>query len=289
MSVIRNRLSKNDLRRKLFNFAMLFALGVMTLIALLPLLSVFLYTVKQGLPALNFEFFFSLPKPVGEVGGGIGHAILGTLGLVSLASFIGIPVGIAAGMYLAEYGRGKIATTLRFSIDLLASTPSIIVGIFAYAIFVVPFKHFSALAGSLALAVIMIPMIARTSEELLKIVPVHVREAGLGLGIPRWRVILSIVFRGSFSGILTGILLAVARAAGESAPLLFTAFNSQFWPKGPLLPTASIPIQIYTYAISPYDDWHQKAWAAALVLIIFVFFMNLIARLIMRGRPMTRE
>lgn len=289
MNSVREQLSAHDFRRKVINASMMVLLVFAALAALVPLISVFAYTVRQGLPAINWDFFLELPKPVGEEGGGMGNAVMGTLMLVGVASLAGIPFGISAGVYLSEYGTGKLAAWLRFAIDLLASTPSIIVGIFAYAVLVVPLKHFSTMAGGLSLAIIMLPIIARTTEELLKLVPVHVREAGLGLGVPRWRVILSIVLRGSLGGITTGIMLAVARAAGESAPLLFTAFNSQFWPKGLTQPTASIPVQIYTYAISPYEDWHRKAWAGALVLVVFVFLLNLGARLIMRGRPVTRE
>jgi phosphate transport system permease protein len=213
----------------------------------------------------------------------MGNAVLGTLILVGLAAVVGVPIGISAGIYLSEYGVGKIATSLRFTIDLLASVPSIIIGLFAYALLVIPLKGFSAYAGSAALAVIMIPTIARSTEELLKLVPVHIREAGLALGIPRWKVIVKIVLRGSRSGIATGVMLAVARAAGETAPLLFTALNSRFWPSGLRAPIASLPVQIYTYAISPYDDWHHQAWAGALLLVGCVFIFNLLTRVALRG------
>lgn len=286
---IRDRLSLRDRRRKLLNYAMLGILGLAASIAIFPLLSVFLFVIKQGASALNLDFFTSLPLPVGEAGGGIGNAIAGTAVLILLSAAIGIPVGIAAGVYLSEYGTGKIAGSLRFAIDLLASTPSIIVGLFAYSVWVVPMGHFSALAGGFALAVLMIPVVARTSEELLKLVPQHVREAGLALGLPRWKVILMIVVRGSLGGLMTGIMLAVARAAGETAPLIFTAFGSQFWPKGLSEPIASLPVQIYTYAISPYEDWHQKAWGGALVLVAFVFLLNTMTRLILRRQPQTRD
>jgi phosphate transport system permease protein len=217
------------------------------------------------------------------------NAIVGTGILVALASLIGIPVGIGAGVYLAEYGRGKLATLLRFAIDLLASVPSIIVGLFAYAMLVVPLKRFSALAGACALAVIMIPIVARTTEELLRLVPQHIREAGLGLGIPRWKVILRIVLRGSLGGIATGVMLAIARAAGETAPLLFTALNNQFWSHRLDEPIASLPMQIYTYAISPYDEWHRQAWGGALLLMIFVLGLNLGTRAILRRQPATKD
>jgi phosphate transport system permease protein len=254
-----------------------------SVLAIVPLLSVFVYVFQQGFPALNWAFFTNLPAPVGETGGGMGNAVIGTLILVGLAAVIGVPVGISAGIYLSEYGIGKIAASLRFSIDLLASVPSIIIGLFAYALLVIPLKSFSAYAGSAALAVIMIPTIARSTEELLKLVPTHIREAGLALGIPRWKVIVKIVLRGSLSGIMTGVMLSVARAAGETAPLLFTALNSRFWPSGLRAPIASLPVQIYTYAISPYDDWHHQAWAGALLLVGSVFIFNLLTRLALRG------
>jgi phosphate transport system permease protein len=217
------------------------------------------------------------------------NAMLGSLVMIALASAVGIPMGIAGGVYLSEYGPGKLASTLRFSIDLLASIPSIIIGLFAYAMLVLPMKRFSALAGGLALAIIMIPTVARTTEELLRLVPIHIREAGLALGIPRWRVTLSVVLRGALGGIMTGVMLAVARAGGETAPLLLTALNSQFWFKGVDQPVASLPVQIYNYAISPYDDWHRQAWAAALILVLFVFILNLITRLLIRRQPMAKD
>jgi phosphate transport system permease protein len=286
---IRDRLSVRDFQRKVINYLMISVLIFAAILAIFPLASVLIYVIKQGWSSLNWEFFTTLPKPIGETGGGLAHAILGTMILILTASAIGIPVGIAAGLYLSEYGTGKVASTLRFGIDLLASTPSIIIGIFAYAVLVVPLKHFSALAGGLSLAMIMIPTVARTTEELLKLVPIHVREAGLALGIPRWKVILRIVLRGSMGGIMTGVMLAVARAAGETAPLLFTAFNTPYWPKGLMQPIASLPVQIYNYAISPYEDWHRQAWAAALVLVLFVLVMNIITRLILQRKPVTRE
>lgn len=276
-------------RRKLKSRLMTGLLGLASLIAVLPLFAVFVYVLQKGGPALDFAFFTELPKPVGETGGGMANAIVGTLVLVGLASAIGIPLGIGAGVYLSEYGRGKIAGLLRFSIDLLASVPSIIVGLFAYALLVVPLKRFSALAGAAALAVIMIPIIARTTEELLRLVPQHIREAGLGLGIPRWKVILRIVLRGSLGGISTGVMLAIARAAGETAPLLFTALNNQFWSQRLDQPIASLPMQIYTYAISPYDDWHSKAWGGALLLMIFVLTLNLGTRAILRRQPSAKD
>lgn len=257
-------------------------LGVATLATLLPLFNVFIYVLSQGLPAINLDFFTQLPKPVGEPGGGMANAILGTLTLVAIGSAVGIPWGIACGLYLSEYGRGRFGTWVRFSTDLLASTPSIIIGLFVYALVVAPMKRFSALSGGLSLGILMIPTVARSVEELLRLVPVHVREAGLALGLPRWKVILRIVLGGSTRAILTGVMLAVARVAGETAPLLFTAFGNRFFQSSLDQPIASLPVQVYTYAISPYDDWHRQAWAGALVLVLLVFSMNLLARTVLQ-------
>lgn len=198
-------------------------------------------------------------------------------------------MGTLAGTYLSEFGRGKIATLLRFTCDLLVSVPSIIVGLFAYTLIVLPMKGFSAYAGAFALLVIQVPMVTRTTEEILKLVPQHLREAGLALGIPRWKVILRIVLRGSLSGLTTGVMLALARILGETAPLLFTAFNNRYWSEKLSQPTASLPVLIYTYAIAPYDDWHAQAWAAALVLVVFVLLLNITTRLILGRRPEARH
>jgi phosphate transport system permease protein len=286
---VRELLAAHDFRRKVMNHVMRAVLLVAAFVAIAPLLSVFVYVIHQGFPALSLAFFTELPKPVGVSSGGMANAMLGSLIMIALASLVGIPAGIAGGVYLSEYGTGKLANTLRFSIDLLASVPSIIVGLFAYAMIVLPMKRFSALAGGLALAIIMIPTVARTTEELLKLVPIHLREAGLALGIPRWKVTLRVVLRGALGGIMTGVMLAVARAGGETAPLLFTALNSQFWFKGLDQPVASLPVQIYNYAISPYEDWHRQAWAAALILVLFVFVLNLCTRLLIRRQPMAKD
>lgn len=277
-------LSAHDRRRKVINLLMVGGLALMALVAVIPLVNVFLYVFKMGLPALNWEFLTEMPKPVGEEGGGLANSIAGTVVLIFLASIVGIPWGVFTGVYLSEYGKGPVAGVLRFVVDLLASIPSIIIGLFAYAVLVLPFKSFSALAGGLALAVIMIPTVARTTEELLRLVPTHIREAGLALGLPRWKVILSIVLRGSVGGIMTGVMLGVARVAGETAPLLFTALNSRFWSLELDEPISSLPVQIYTYAISPFEDWHQKAWAAAFLLVMFVLSLNLITRSVLRAR-----
>lgn len=284
-----DRLAAHDFRRKVVNQLMGLVLLFTAIVAILPLMSVFFYVAKQGFPALNLDFFTQIPKPIGEIGGGMANAILGSAVMIALAACAGVPLGIAAGLYLSEYESGKLSSTLRFAIDMLAGIPSIIIGLFAYAVLVLPMRRFSALAGGFSLAVIMIPTIARTTEELLKLVPIHIREAGLALGIPRWKVILKVVLRGSIGGITTGIMLAVARAAGETAPLLITALNSQFWFKGVDQPVASLPVQIYNYAISPYDDWHRQAWAAALVLVLFVFTLNLSTRLLIRRQPVSKD
>jgi phosphate transport system permease protein len=286
---VRELLATHDFKRRMINHGMRAVLFLAAVVAIAPLVSVFVYVIQQGFPALNLEFFTQLPKPIGVVGGGMANAILGSAVMIALAALVGIPLGIAGGVYLSEYGSGKLASTLRFSIDLLASIPSIIIGLFAYAALVVPMKRFSALAGGISLAIIMIPTVARTTEELLKLVPVHIREAGLALGIPRWRVTLRVVLRGALGGIMTGVMLAVARAGGETAPLLLTAMNSQFWIKGLDQPIASLPVQIYNYAVSPYEDWHRQAWAAALILVLFVFTLNLGTRLLIRRQPVAKD
>ena len=268
-------------RRRAFNLGMCILIGLAAAVAVVPLFSVFIYVFSQGASAVNLSFFTELPKPVGESGGGMANALVGTLILISIASLIGIPWGIMTGTWLSEYGRGRFGGAIRFAIDLLASTPSIILGLFVYALVVMPMKRFSALAGGFALAVLMVPTIARSTEELLKLVPVHIREAGLALGLPRWKVIFSIVLRGSRGAIATGVVLALARAAGETAPLLFTSFNNQFWNRGLGQPIASLSVQIYTYAISPYDDWHRQAWAGALVLVLLVLVVNIITRILL--------
>lgn len=259
------------------------------LLALTPLFSIFGYVIKSGYPALNWSFFTQMPKGVGDVGGGMANAIVGTILLVALAAALGIPWGIATGVYLAEYGNGKTARAIRFSAEILASIPSIIIGLFVYSLVVVTFKHFSAWAGGLALGILMIPTVARTTEELLKLVPQHIREAGLALGLPRWKVTLFIVLRGSLRGIITGVMLAIARAVGETAPLLFTAFGNQFWSTNLNNPIASLPVQIYNYAISPYDEWHKQAWAGAFVLVTLVFAMNILTRIVMRAPARSTE
>jgi phosphate transport system permease protein len=292
LSIDRTRLTRameaGYRRRKLVNFFMCVLLAAAAALALIPLLSVFQYVLQQGLPALNLSFFTELPKPVGEMGGGMANAFAGTLILIVIASLIGIPWGIGTALYLSEYGdKSRIAHAVRLCVDILASIPSIVIGLFTYTVVVIPMKHFSAYAGGIALGILMVPTVARSAEELLKLVPTHIREAGLALGLPRWKVTLRIVLRGALSGITTGVILAVARVAGETAPLLFTALNNQFWTRSLDQPIASLPVQIYTYAISPYDDWHRQAWAGALVLVALVFFVNLTARFLLQ--PLARS
>ncbi|MCK6531330.1 MAG: phosphate ABC transporter permease PstA [Myxococcales bacterium] len=256
--------------------------------ALIPLGLVLYYVTSRGIGGLDWAFFTELPKPVGEAGGGMANALLGTLELVGLACLFGIPPGVLAGVYLAEFGQHRFAKLVRFSADVMSGVPSITIGIFVYTLIVLRTKSFSAYAGGVALAVLMLPTVTRTTEELLRLVPESLREAALGLGVPKWRATLSVVLRTAAPGIATGIMLAIARVAGETAPLLFTAFNNAFWPTGLAQPTASLPVQIYTYAVSPYDDWHQKAWAAALVLIGMVLILNVAARVLVRHRVRSR-
>ena len=250
------------------------------LIAVIPLGLVLYYVTSKGLGGLDVNFFTRLPKPVGETGGGMGNAVIGTLQLLGLATLFGVPPGILAGIYLAEYGDRGFGKAVRFSADVMSGVPSITVGLFIYTLVVVRVKHFSAFAGALALAILMLPTITRTTEELIKLVPDSLREAALGLGVPRYRATLFIVVRTALPGIMTGIMLAIARVAGETAPLLFTAFSNRFWSSSLDEPTASLPVQIFTYAVSPYEDWHRQAWTAAFVLVAMVLVLNLSARLI---------
>jgi phosphate transport system permease protein len=262
------------------------ACGLAILGALLPLASLLWLVASQGLSGLSLGFFLHLPTPVGEPGGGVGNGILGTLLMVALASAIALPVGIGSGVFLAEKGDGKAGAAVRFTAEVLSGVPSIVVGIVAYGLAVAPLGRFSALAGGLALSFVMIPTLARSTEEFVRLVPGALREASLALGVPRWRTSLRVVLRTALGGIVTAVLLAVARAAGETAPLLFTALNNQYWNVRPDQPTASLTVQIFNYAISPYDDWHAKAWTAALVLLMLVGGLNLLARLLSRNRMM---
>lgn len=247
-------------------------------VVLVPLFSIFVYVVTRGLSGLSLTFFTSLPQPVGEPGGGMGNAVLGTLELIGLACAFGLPVGILAGVYLAEVGKGRLASVIRFVADVLGGVPSITIGVFVYALVVIAMRRFSALAGGIALAIVMIPTVTRSTEELLKMVPGHLREASLALGVPSWRTTLLVVLRTAGPGIVTGVMLSVARVAGETAPLLFTAFNNRYWSTAIDKPISSLPVQILTYATSPYKDWQSQAWTGALVLVVIVFVLNLTAR-----------
>jgi phosphate transport system permease protein len=253
-------------------------------LVILPLLLILAFLVYQGASAVNLDFFTQLPKPVGEPGGGMANAIVGTLTLIGLASCLGLPLGILGGIYLAESRDRRLPWTIRFLADVLNGVPSIVIGIFAYTIVVLPMRRFSALAGGFALAVIMLPIVLRTTEELVRLVPASLREAALALGIPEWKVILRVVLPTARAGIITGVMVSVARIAGETAPLLFTAFGNRFWHHGLLQPIAALPLQIFAYAIAPYDDWHRQAWAGALVLIMMIFLSSLVARIVTRGR-----
>jgi phosphate transport system permease protein len=241
------------------------------------------YIAYRGLGAISFRFLVETPKPVGE-GGGIGNAILGSLILLTMASVVGMPFGIATGIYLAEYGAGRFAGLVRFLTDTLTGIPSILVGVFIYTIIVLPMKQFSALAGGVALAVIMIPIVARTTEEMIRLVPASLREGALALGAPQWRVTLGVVLPAAMSGIVTGAMLAVARVSGETAPLLFTAFGSRFFNVYLDQPMASLTVQIYNYAISPYDEWHAQAWAATLILMTLILVINITVRFFTRRK-----
>jgi len=259
-----------SLRRRVTDRVMT-GLAILTVVlVLLPLVAIFGYLVYRGIGSIDLNFFTQTPKPVGEEGGGMANAIVGSVLILAIASVIGVPFGIGAGVYLAEFGRNKFGSAIRFTADVLNGVPSIVIGIVGYAIVVLYQKHFSALAGGVALAIMMVPTISRTTEEMLLLVPQALREAAYGLGVPRWRTTLSITLRTATSGIITGVMLAFARVAGETAPLLFTAFGNQFWSTSLTQPTAALPLQIYVYANSPYDDWHRQAWAGALVLIVLI-------------------
>ena len=270
--------------RRGVNWAMTALCALALLVALVPLASLLWLVISRGLAGLSWDFFTSTPAPVGEPGGGVANAIAGTLYIVGIACLIGVPLGVGAGVYLAERGDGSLGGAIRFTAEVLSGVPSIIIGIVAYALVVLPMRRFSALAGGVALAVLMVPTLARSTEELVRLVPRSLREASLALGVSEWRTSLSVVLRTALGGILTAILLAVARAAGETAPLLFTALNNQYWNFRADQPTASLTVQIYNYAVSPYQDWHDKAWSAALVLLLLVGTLSLAARLLVRNR-----
>ncbi len=276
-------MNRRVLRRFRSNF-MVGLIGLAVVVALLPLFFILLNLVVKGASSLNWAFFTRAPVPAGETGGGVAHAILGTLVIVGMASLVGLPLGIGAGVYCAEYPNNRVSWISRFVADVMNGTPSIVVGVFAWTWIVARQKHFSALAGSAALAMLMIPMVMRTTEELIKLVPNSLREAALALGYPRWRTSLLVVVRSTLPGIVTGSLLSVARIAGETAPLLFTALGSQFFSTNLNQPMAALPLTVFTYATGPYEEWHRFAWATALVLILVVFFLSIGARLATRQK-----
>lgn len=280
---MQSSVKKGDRTRRLINSVMTTLTAACALLAVTILIIILGYIAFQGLSSINLEFLISTPKPVGE-GGGIGNAIMGTLILLVLASVIGVPLGIATGVYLAEFGNNRFASAVRFVTDTLTGVPSIVVGVFIYTLIVLPMKQFSALAGGVALAVIMIPVVARTTEEMILLVPVSLREGALALGAPQWRVTMGVVIPAAASGIATGAMLAVARVSGETAPLLFTAFGSRFFNYYLDQPIASLTVQIYNYAISPYDEWHAQAWAATLVLMALILSINIAVRFLTRKK-----
>jgi phosphate transport system permease protein len=273
-------------RRGMNHLVTLAAAGAVVAV-LLPLVAVFGYLIYKGIGSINFAFLTEIPKPPGENGGGMANAIAGSALILFLGSLAGVPIGIGAGIYLAEYGRNQFGNVIRFTADVLNGVPSIIVGIVAYGLVVLTQGHFSAVAGGVALAIMMIPTITRTTEEMLLLVPNAVREAAYGLGVSRWRTTLSITLRTATSGVITGVMLAFARVAGETAPLLFTAFGNTYWNWKIGQPTAALPLQIFSYAISPYDEWHKQAWAGALILIVLIVASVSAVRLV-AGRGMLK-
>ncbi len=270
-------------RRKIVSAIAEALCAVAVILALLPLAMILFYVIKQGFTSLNWAFFTHMPKPVGEPGGGMANAIVGTLILIGLAATFAVPIGCICGIHLAEYPDSRFASVVRFAADVLNGVPSIVVGIFAYGLVVYPVKRFSALAGGVALGMLMIPVVVRTTEELLRLVPSGLREGALALGATRARAVLTVIVPAALPGILTGILVATARVAGETAPLLFTALNNSYFSTNIAQPIASLTVQVYTYANSPYDDWHRQAWAGAFLLVMIILTLSIIARLAVRG------
>jgi len=284
---VKSELAPVSLRRRTVNALATVAAAGSVVLVLLPLIAIFGYLVYKGIGSLNWDFLTQTPKPVGESGGGMANAIAGTGLILLIASLVGVPIGIGAGIYLAEYGRNRFGDLIRFTADVLNGVPSIVVGIVAYGIVVIAQGHFSALAGGVALAIMMIPTITRATEEMLLLVPQAIREAAYGLGVSRWRTTLSITLRTATSGVITGVMLAFARVAGETAPLLFTAFGNQYWNWKVNQPTAALSLQVFTYAISPFDEWHRQAWAGALILIVLIV-VSVTAVRIAAGRGMLK-
>lgn len=275
--------------RKLVNYFMLSLTGVCAVFTVAVLFFILGYLLWNGGRFLNWDFLSRLPKPVGETGGGMANAIVGSGKLLLLAALTGVPVGFVGGVYLSEFGGKTFPFMVRYTADLLNGVPSIVMGIFAYTVIVLPMHHFSALAGGLALGVMLIPIVVRSTEEFLRAVPQSLREGALALGASKWRAIVTVVIPAAYQGIVTGILLSLARVAGETAPLLFTSLNNRFWSSGWSEPTASLPVMIYTYAISPYDDWHRQAWAAGLILLALVLLANIGARLVLSRKTLPAQ
>jgi phosphate transport system permease protein len=269
-------------RRKIASKIAEILCGLAVVLALLPLALILFYVVAHGASALNLSLFTRMPKPVGEAGGGMANAIVGTLILIGIAASIAVPIGMLCGVHLSEFHSTRFASLVRFAADVLNGVPSIVIGIFAYGIVVLPIKRFSALAGGVALGILMIPIVVRTTEELLRLVPAGLREGALALGATRSRAVFTVIVPAALPGILTGVLVAIARVAGETAPLLFTAFNNRFWSTNVMQPIASLTVQIYTYAISPYEDWHRQAWAGAFLLVLMILSLSIVARTAVR-------
>ena len=273
-----------SLRRQMTDYFFTGLAASLSVVVVCTLIAIFAYLVLKGAGSLNWSFLTQTPKPVGEVGGGMANALVGSIMILGIASLFGVPVGIGAGIYLAEYGRNRLGQLVRFTSDVLNGVPSIVIGLVAYGLVVIPQKHFSAFAGGVALAIMMVPTVARTTEEMLLLVPHAVREAAFGLGIPQWRTTISITLATARGGIITGVMLAFARVAGETAPLMFTAFGNQFWSYSVRQPIAALPLQIFTYAITPYDDWHRQAWAGALMLVILIVGTTTLVRFVFMRR-----
>jgi phosphate transport system permease protein len=273
-----------SLRRQMTDYFFTGLAASLSVVVVCTLIAIFAYLVLKGGESLNWSFLTQTPKPVGEVGGGMANALLGSIMILGIASLFGVPVGIGAGIYLAEYGRNRLGQLVRFTSDVLNGVPSIVIGLVAYGLVVIPQRHFSAFAGGVALAIMMVPTVTRTTEEMLLLVPHAVREAAFGLGIPQWRTTISITLATARGGIITGVMLAFARVAGETAPLMFTAFGNQFWSFSAREPIAALPLQIFTYAITPYDDWHRQAWAGALTLVILIVGTSTLVRFVFMRR-----
>ena len=275
-------MTSNYGRRRMIERVMFGATILATALTVGILLFLLAFLAYQGGSSLSLAFFTNLPTPVGEAGGGMANALVGSAKLLVVAALVGVPIGFVGGIYLAEFGRGRLACWVRYAADVLNGVPSIVIGVTVYGLIVVPMGHFSTLAGGLALGLIMVPITLRTTEEFLRLVPMSLREASLALGAPKWVTLMRVVVPAGVRGIVAGVLLSLARVAGETAPLLFTAFSNRFWSEGWLQPTASLPVVIFTYAVSPYEDWHRQAWAAALVLLCLVLGSNVLARLVLQ-------